>query len=336
MGAENEKENTDEISLIDLFAVLWHRKKMIIGITLAAVIGIVIFCIISIILPPEISPLPNKYTPEALMLIENQSSGAGGALSSMLGGGSGSLASLMGVNIRRSTSYSDLALFLVETNSFLDTVVDKFSLIERYKIKTDKSPRADSRKELKKYLKAEFDIKSNVFTLGFTDIDPVFASNVVNFCMELLSSRFNELGLDKNKIERENLDINLINTFEDIIRLEEELRRLEQSVAFGRVSAISIDLNRISMELEARREVYTQLMVQSELLKVDMASEMTNFQILEIAEIPDRKSKPSRGVICIIVTLAAGFFSLFLAFAMNAVGNIKKDPKAMAKLRGGL
>jgi len=65
-----------------------------------------------------------------------------------------------------------------------------------------------------------------------------------------------------------------------------------------------------------------------------MASETPMFQVLELAEAPDRKSSPSRGLICIIVSLAAGFFSVFLAFALNAISNIRKDPEAMAKLRG--
>jgi uncharacterized protein involved in exopolysaccharide biosynthesis len=52
-----------------------------------------------------------------------------------------------------------------------------------------------------------------------------------------------------------------------------------------------------------------------------------------MAEVPDKKSKPSRGMLCIIVTFAAFFFSVFLAFLLNAVENIKKDPEAMAKLR---
>ena len=53
-----------------------------------------------------------------------------------------------------------------------------------------------------------------------------------------------------------------------------------------------------------------------------------------MAEVPDQKSGPSRGLLCIIVTFAAGFFSIFLAFVLNAIENIKKDPEAMAKLKG--
>jgi uncharacterized protein involved in exopolysaccharide biosynthesis len=87
------------------------------------------------------------------------------------------------------------------------------------------------------------------------------------------------------------------------------------------------------MELAAQRQVYTQLKVQLELLKVSMASDTPIFQILEFAEVPDKKSGPSRGLLCIIVTFAAGFFSVFLAFVLNAITNIRQDPEAMAKLQ---
>jgi uncharacterized protein involved in exopolysaccharide biosynthesis len=64
-----------------------------------------------------------------------------------------------------------------------------------------------------------------------------------------------------------------------------------------------------------------------------MASETPVFQILELAEVPDQKSGPGRGMLCIIVTFAAGFFSVFLAFVLNAAANILNDPEAMEKFR---
>ena len=69
-----------------------------------------------------------------------------------------------------------------------------------------------------------------------------------------------------------------------------------------------------------------------ELLKVKMQSEQPVFQILERPEIPDMKSKPSRGKLCIIITFAAFFISVFMAFALNAWQNIKNDPEAQKKL----
>ncbi|MDR0474624.1 MAG: lipopolysaccharide biosynthesis protein [Treponema sp.] len=337
MNEETQKQD-DEVSLFDLFAVLWHRKKMIITITVLAVIGAVIFSVISLKLPPEKSFLPNKYTPKALMIIDNKSS-SGGGLSSMLNSSNmssmGGLASLAGASLLSSSSNSQLATFLVGTNSMLDSITDEFDIIKRYKIK--KFPRTSSRKELKKDLKADYDSKSGVFTISFTHREPAFARDVVNYCTVYMGRRFDELGLDKNKIEKENLEANIANTFREIQQLENDSRKLEQSVASGfpagRLPSITTELNRISLELEAQQQVYTQLKVQYELVKVNLASERPVFQILEMAEVPEQKSWPSRGLLCIIVTLAAGFLATFMALAMNAIDNIKNDPEAMAKLR---
>jgi len=331
---DDVKQNQeDEISLIDLFAVLWQQKVMIITITLLATIGVVVYSIISLKLPPEKSFLPNQYTPRALMLIDNKSSGDG--VSSMLGG-MGGLASLAGVSLPVSASFSELAVYLIGTNTLLDSVVDKFDLITRYKI--EKSPRAESRKMLKRNLQADYDKSSGVLAISFTAADPVYAKDVVDYCTAYLEKRFDELGLDKNKIEKENLEMNIEKTFQEILKLEEESRKLERSVAFGSPSggfpAITTEVNRISLELGAKQQIFTQLKIQYELLKVNMSSEKPVFQILEMAEVPDQKSGPSRGKLCIIVTFAAGFFAIFLAFVINAISKIKNDPEAMAKLRG--
>ena len=337
MDSENKKNNSeDEISLIDLFAVLWHRKKMIITVVVTAAIGIVLFSIISMILPPEISFLPNYYTPRATLLINNDSSSGG--LSSMLNNVGSGLSSLMGLSASLETDYNEIAIFIIETNTFLDAVVDEFDMLEKLIKKNEKSPRAASRKELKKLLKAELDSTSGTLSIRFKDIDPVYAKNVVNFCVAHLEKRFGDLGLDKNRIEKENLEINIANAYDEILKLEEDIRRLEQSVAYGtsysNLPAITIEVSKIGLELEAKRQVYTQLRVQYELNKVKIASESPMFQVLEYADVLDQKSGPSRGLICIIVVFAAGFLSVFIAFALNAVSNIKKDPQAMAKIRG--
>ena len=325
MSEETKKED-DEISLIDLFAVLWRRKIMIIAITMFAMVGVIVFSVITIVLPPEESPLPNLYTPRALMLINDDRSGGGFSVAGM-----GGLAAMAGFGgIRTGATHSDLAVFLLGTHSLLDSVVDEFDLIERFDIDRSRSPRAESRDALRRGLRANFDDRSGVLTISFTDRDPVFAKNVVNFTVEYLESRFDTLGLDRNRIEQENLEVNLANAFQRILQLEEETRELERMVGFA---PITMEINRIAMELTAMREVYTQLMVQNEILRVTIASETPTFQVLELAEAPDRKSGPSRGMICIVVSLAAGVFSVFLAFALNAISNIRNDPVAMAKLR---
>lgn len=334
MSEIKEKIETqdEEISLIDLFAVLWHYKWLIIGITLFAIVLVLTISIVSLLQPPEKSILPNQYSPRALMLI-NDSSSSSSSLSSMISSsGLGSLAGMAGISA--GSSNSGLALYFAGTNSFLDPIIEKFNLVERYEI--EKSPKANSRKALKEVLVASFDEDSGVFSISFTDKDPVFAAEVVNYAVSLMENMFLNLGIDKNVLEKKNLEENIQNSYNEIVRLQKAIQVLESSVSYGGASSVSsviLEANLLKAELEAQTTVYSQLKTQLELLKIQMASDKPVFQIIESAEVPDLKSKPSRGMLCVIVTFAGFFISVFLAFLINAIKNIKNDPVAMEKLR---
>lgn len=329
---ENKEE--DEISLIDLFAVLLRYKVMIIVVTMVAAVFSIVFSITTIVLPPDSSPLPNEFTPVANMLINDSSSGGSGLSSLISSSGLGALASLAGVGGVGGSSHSSLALFLATSNTFLDSVVDEFSLIEKWEI--EKHPRAESRKALQKVLKASYDDESGIFSISFKDTDPEFAQKVVNYAVDYMEQRFTDLGLDKSLLEKKNLEENIDASYNEIIRLQKEISKVEQSVSnvFSAASAPSImlDASMLKLELSAQEQVYTQLKTQYEVLKISMASETPVFQVIERAEVPDRKSGPSRGKLCIIITFAAFFISIFMAFLLNAIKNIKLDPEAMAKL----
>lgn len=335
----NTTQNNDEISLLDLFAVLLKYKVMIFGITAFAMILAVVISIISLKLPPEKSFLPNKYTSSAHMLI-NDSKSSGGSLSSMLASsGLGSIASLAGISGGGAT-YSSLAVYLAKSNQFLDAVVNEFKILEKPELQKSKYPRSDSREMIKKQLSASIDDDTGVFTISFTDIDPSFAQSVVNYSVDWLSERFDQLGIDQNKISKENLETNIALCYEEILRLENEANSVSDKVSKNQYSAwgvpsIALEASKNRMELNAQQEVYKQLKTQYELLKVQMQSETPIFQIIERAEIADKKSAPSRGKLCIIITFAGGFMSVFLAFLLNALHNIKNDPEAMTKLFHG-
>ena len=122
------------------------------------------------------------------------------------------------------------------------------------------------------------------------------------------------------------------------MKLQKEIQELEYSVSNvynpSQTKSIVMDATLKKMELSVQQEIYAQLKAQYEMLKVTMSSEQPTFQILEYAEVPDKKSAPSRGMLCIIVTFAAFFVSVFMAFLLNALKNIKNDPVAMSKLKG--
>ena len=329
---DSSSENNDEISLIDLFAVLLKRKWMIIIITMLAAVFVFVYSVISLKLPPEKSYLPNEYTVTANMLIKD--SGSSGP---SLSGTASAAASMMGINLSSGgSSVSSLVLYLTSSNPFYDAIAQQFDLYTKYEFK--KSPVANTRNALKNVISTKYDADSGVFSISFKGIDPEFAVQVVNYSVDWLSNRLEELGVDTNLITKENLEKNLDISWNEIIKLTRQIADLQDGVAQGKFvwsKDLTIEQNKLELELSAQKSVYTQLKSQLELLKVNMQSETPSFQILERPSIPDIKSGPSRGKLCIIVTFAAFFISVFLAFLLNAIENIKKDPEAMAKLSQG-
>ena len=326
----------DEISLLDLAAVLLKYKLLIILITFGGMAAAIVISVISLKQEPEHSILPNMYTSSANMLI-NDSKSPGSSLSSALSkSGLSGLADLAGISSKSGATYSALAVYLASSNPLFDAIVDNFNVLSKPIFKKSKFPKSDSRKYLEKKFKAEIDKDSSVFTLSFTDIDPVFAQSVVNFAVDWLERRFDELGIDKNKIQKENLEKNIALSYEEIRKLERELNSVANSVGFGgnawNLPSISLTTTKLQLELEAQQQVYKQLKTQYELLKIEMQSETPVFQIIERPEAPDKKSRPSRGLLCIIVTFAALFLSVFIAFSLNALANIRNDAEAMEKL----
>jgi len=325
------KSADDEISLIDLFAVLWKRKKMIIGITIASMIGVVIFSVISLLLPPEKSYLPNEYTVSSTMLIKEDDGGVGIDL-----GGAAAMASMMGVSIPSGGSNtSSLILYLVKSDLFLDAIVKEFDIVNKYEI--EESPVANARDEIRELVTASFDEESGVLKVSCTDKEVEFAYNVVNFTIEWITAKLEELGVDDNKITKVNLEKNLDSTWKEIQKLTYDLKNLTVSISDGRklrTTETTLEQFKIEMELTAQKTVYSQLKSQLEMLKIQMQTETPTFQILEFPTIPDRKSGPSRGMLGIIVSFAAVFIAIFLAFLLNAIENVKNDPEAMAKLKG--
>lgn len=318
--------NSDEISLLDLVAVLWRWKWLIVWLTGIVSIGVFIYVIIGKKMDPKNSFMPDVYTSIAFMHIQSSTNSSGGALASVLQ--QSGLGGLAGGGISDNTQ--QLALYIAGSNSFLDTIADELHIAEKYKIK--KFIKTESRKTVKALLKAKMDEKSGVFSLAATHIEPEFAQKTVLVAVEYYEKRFAELGLDKKVHEKENLEKSLKKSFDEIKRLEQEAGNLENKIAqSGGMRGTALAIEQLKREISVQEKVYGQLKAQYELLKVEMVGETPVFQILDMPEVPEKKSGPSRVKICIVAFAAGLFFSIFLAFLLNAVQEIYRDPEVQAK-----
>ena len=309
----------DEIDLAELVKHCWkHKWKIIIPTAIAAVL-VVVFSVVSLLLPPEKSYLPNKYTSTAKILVNEKSSGLS------LSGSLSSVASLAGVNTGKESPDMNLLQTIASTNTFKDKVIEKFNLIERWEIK--KHIKNGSRKEFDKAMKVEVEKDSaNVLDISFTDIDPEFAKDVAVFAKDLLIKTFYEMKYDQNLISLRNYAEGIKDSYARIVKFQNEIHELEKSVGTlnaASAPSIMLEVNMKKVELEAEEKIFAQFKASYELLATSNQNEPTELTLLEEAEVPDEKSSPSRGKICIITVVAVGF----IATVVQVVKYIYSQPK---------
>ncbi len=124
-----------------------------------------------------------------------------------------------------------------------------------------------------------------------------------------------------------------------LIRLKAErdniLELIEQKERdFSRMDfpALSLEFARLRMALDIQTRIFKSLSEQYEIIKLSLESEPV-FQILELAEVPDVKSGPSRSKICMVTVLIAFMGSIMLAFFLNTMNKIRKDASRPKKIK---
>ncbi len=397
----NTDQVSDEIDLLALLGVLLRYKWFILAITFLAAVGAVVFSILSLVLPPEISPLPNLYRPSALLLVNDEQ--PGGLASAIAASGLSSLAGLAGVST--GGGYGDLAVKLVTNKAILDTIAREFDMARRYEVR--KSLVGNTRKAILEHLTAEFDVDTGTVAIAYEDRDPAFAQRVVNRIVELLDQRFATIGVSRNLTQKNLLEAKLADVKAEMARLESEIQLFQtkhgvldvQSLAAEQVTVmaqlrsqlilkeveiktysdfsrmddpvsrrlkaerdnvlklikemesgfseyeqvipvqkdlpqLALDFSHLKRDLLIQGKIFEILTQQYEIVKLNVEGEAPIIQVLDLADVPDLKSGPSRGIICAVATLVTFFLSVIAAFVLNAVKKIRNDPDRMQKLRG--
>lgn len=400
---DNENDKVDEVDLLGLIGIIYKNLKWIVGITLLFIIGVLIYSIISIILPPEDSYLPNQYSPKALIIINSSEDNS---INSMLSGsGLTSIASLAGIPVGGAkTSNRALAKKLVSTNTFLDKIANEFDLGDVYNTHGEKFPKTILREKIDSKLSLSVDEDSGILEISYTDINKELATNIVNRVTDHLEEDFSKIDAIRNRdqtsliedkmsiVEDEMkslqnsviefqtkyniMDVDIVSNelVSQVARLQENLLLKEVEIeSYGKVSNIkdpgyiklinerdailnsikklengevgnfpplkdlpklSLEINKLKQEAEIKVTAYKALVAQYETLKLTSEGTGPVFQILEYAETPERKSGPSRGLLCIIVTFAGFIISILFVFMKEFWLNIKHDPEKMKRIKG--
>ena len=204
-----ETGEQSNITVLDYLIVLRKWQRLIVWITLAAVVLAVIVSLL----------IPKIFRAEARILPPQQSSGGSAAqLLSQLGG-LGVAPGLVGMK-----TTNDLYIGLLKSRTVFDRMVDRFKLLEVYKVKY----REDARRDLMKALKIQDGKKSGIITIGVEDKDPQRSADMANGFVEELKTVSQSIALTEASQRRLFFEEQLKSVKEALTRSEESLRGYQE------------------------------------------------------------------------------------------------------------
>ncbi len=137
---------------------------------------------------------------------------------------------------------------------------------------------------------------------------------------------------DDPEVLRAQMDLNLLKTRRDMITLGQRGDDNSLEIPLSQLPELSAVYANLMSDIEILQLIYSSLRSQYETVKIDEKDNSARFQIIEQAEVPERKAGPSRGKISIIVTLSAFLLSVLYAFFLEYIRRAKTDPVESEKL----
>lgn len=163
---ENQNNNNDEISLIDLLAVLLRYKWIVIIITLLSVLCAILF----IKFEPSVKLLKKNQVPDNKEFIYESNANI--------------FIKETGVYYSKSSKIGNFAMWLVNSDLMIDSFVEKFILKEEL----DYVDEISFKEELKNVISCTFNDDNNVLTITIKGKNEKKSIEMLNYTLDLLES----------------------------------------------------------------------------------------------------------------------------------------------------
>ncbi len=241
----------EEINLLDYWRVIWKRRWMICGITVATVL---VAMVVSF-------QMPKIYESSTTLLPSLGSGDGGGGIGSLLaatGGGLGSAASSLGIALPGAPATStDIFMAMLKSRIMADEVIRQFDLQTVYEARTMQ----DVRKALEGDTKITVS-KEKVIKIAVEAKNPQFAADIANFYVTNLDRLNRILNVTKAGQTRAFIERRLAETKTNLVREEEELKEFQTK---NRVVAIEPQAQAM---IQAAAMIQAQIMAQEVQLQV--------------------------------------------------------------------
>jgi tyrosine-protein kinase Etk/Wzc len=129
---------------------------------------------------------------------------------------------------------------------------------------------------------------------------------------------------------------------QELVSLKEQLKKMESGlnqgsgdmlVGSGRLPEAGLEYVRRVRDVKYAETIFELMSKQFEIAKIDEARDGSIIQVLDAAIVPDKKSKPNRGVIVVSTTLFFGIITMFWVLASEFLRKMKENPAQSRRLK---
>lgn len=231
-----------EISLWDILIALGEEKWWIFWTTVAGFLIALTLALIS----------PLKYTAKTVLMPPQQAQSSAASALASLGALAGAAGSAAGIK-----SQDELYIALLKSERLQNSLIQKFSLMDRYEAKLN----SDARKTLDSNIKVASDKKSGLITVEVTDTEPAFAAKLANSYVDELGKVLGNLAVSEAQQRRKFFEQQVTQIKDQLAKNEITFRQAQSQSGMQVTQALAETGVKASVELRqqiATREVQLQ------------------------------------------------------------------------------
>ena len=304
-------EASEQIDVINLFAVIWRGRLKIIYITGAIMILAFLYAIISSSwYQASVKIMPTSSTKSSIF---NQVAGLN--------------ISDLGIVPKYSEDRQLLYPEIVRSDFILDRVLKhqfrlegdkRVTLFEFWGIAVDSSQKEEkhrlfeeAKKDLREdYIEVQIDNETGIIIISLNvPRNPVLAAELANYITTQLEIYNKQFRRYKATDQRNFIENSIKETKIDLEVAEEALKIFHEENKDLSSPDTQLQYQRLLTEVEVQKSIYVELRKQLELAKIEEVKETETLDILQSAVVPIEKYKPRR----LLIILSSFFFGIFVS-----------------------
>lgn len=225
------------------------------------------------------------------------------------------------------SNYNVKLLSEISVNSVLSENQKKKNFIEK-RLSSSKKSLRKIEEEIRDYEKENkilsIESQSRATIEAIAKIQSEVQLNLVKIRVQL------ELGANEShpeirllNLQNRELEKQLVAIQNGALILSKNMTKEEQEkgltyIPLQKIPQIKLDLERLMRKKIIELEIFKVLTKEMEMVKIESSKEQEILEVIEWARTPEKKSKPKRAIICIVVTLSGFLLACFMVLVLNA------------------